>query len=135
MLAVVVPLWRGSLPRSGRTLLALHSAEARDLALVIDLDLCEMLASARRSAGLASLTHGAGFLNVALANSSAFSFPDTIQLVGTQWMVTQLSRTSNRLQTSIAWMAGRWSGPTTSAPTRSMAAVKSTKNVNRWPFS
>ena len=43
---------------SGRTLLAIHAAEARDLASVWGLDMCGVLASCRSSSGSSSSLHG-----------------------------------------------------------------------------
>ena len=58
--------------------LAIHSAEARDLASVVDLDMCKGLASFRSSAGASSSLYGADRLAAALANSSAFSLLATL---------------------------------------------------------
>ena len=60
--------------RSAPTWLEIHSAEARDLASVADLEMCERLAF-RRSSSETSPLHGAVWLAAALENSSAFSLP------------------------------------------------------------
>ena len=64
--------------RSGRTWLAIHSAEARDLASVADLDMWESLASVRRSSGTSSSLHGAARLADALAYVSTSALPATL---------------------------------------------------------
>ena len=61
--------------RSGRTWLAIHSAEARDLALIAERDMFERLASVRSASGTSSSLHGAVRLVAVLASSSAFSLP------------------------------------------------------------